>query len=405
VNSNPETATRTEEPSVALAPPPSTEERPAASPFRQTLLGFWYLVGLSFRRQARARQMVWIALGLLAFTAIVIGINTVAGRWNMGHWRWWWQAQSPAAISGPNHPPWHPALQPEYLGLLAVAPDAGFPGAIPWGFVRMGSDEELMRSQFPGFVGLRPRLIALTYEDTAQGMERLPSVPAWPPEAAAIQAAVTGASRAVLDRSDFLVFSNWIVFSVFLSFLLPIWSISFATEALGGDRESRSLIWILARPIPRPAVYLAKYLALLPWSIGLNLGGFGVLCLAAGDAGATAFRFYWPAVLLATLAFSSLFHLMGATFRRPAIVAIVYSFFLEIVLGNMPGTLKRVSIGFYARCMMFEQMERLNVTPVRPTVYMPVDGTTARWVLVGLTVVLLIVGMVFFARSEYGEEA
>lgn len=401
---NPETEMRPEEPGVALVPPPR-DEPPAPSAFRQSLLGFCYLVRLSFQRQARARQMVWIALGLLAFTAIVIGLNTVAGRWNMGHWRWWWLAPSPFAVSGSEHAPWQPTLQPEHLGLLGVAPDAGFPGALPWGFLRLSSGDTWARNQLYTLGSLRPRYVVLTYEETAQGLERMPGVTGWSPEAIALQSAVAGASRALLDRSGFLVFSNWIVFSVFLSFLLPIWSISFATEALGGDREARSLIWILARPIPRAAVYLAKYLALLPWSIGLNLGGFGLLCLAAGSAGTQAFRLYWPAVLLGTLAFTSLFHLMGAAVRRPAIVAIVYSFFLEIILGNMPGYLKRVSIGFYTRCVMFEQIEQLGVAPVRPTVYLPVDGTTARWVLIGLTVVLLVVGMVFFARSEYRDEA
>ena len=82
-------------------------------------------------------------------------------------------------------------------------------------------------------------------------------------------------------------------------------------------------------------------------------------------------------MVCATLAFAALFHLMGAAFRRPAVVAIGYSFFLEIVLGNMPGYLKRVSIGFYAHCMMLEAAERHGVQMDRPAVYQPVDGTTA----------------------------
>ena len=98
----------------------------------------------------------------------------------------------------------------------------------------------------------------------------------WPPPAGP-------ADRAVRLLSS----SRWIVYSVFLSFLLPIWSLSFATEALGGEREARSLVWLLSRPLSRPAIYLAKFVALLPWSLGLNLGGFALLCLAAGQPGLT----------------------------------------------------------------------------------------------------------------------
>lgn len=215
------------------------------------------------------------------------------------------------------------------------------------------------------------------------------------------QEAILMSFRALLDQTDFFVFSTWLVFGIFVSFLLPLWSLSFATEALGGERESHSLLWLLTRPLPRPAIYLAKFVALLPWTLTLNVGGFALLCLAAGRPGPQALRLYWPAVCCATLAFAALFHLIGAIFRRPAIIALVYSFFLETILGNMPGYLKRISISFYTRCMMYEAAQDYGVQPEKPTVFLPVDGSTAMWILTGLTVVFLLLGMVLFSRKEY----
>src|SRR5437879_491772 len=46
-----------------------------------------YLIWLSLQRQARARQMVWIALGLLVFATVLVAINTAGGRWGMDYWR------------------------------------------------------------------------------------------------------------------------------------------------------------------------------------------------------------------------------------------------------------------------------------------------------------------------------
>jgi ABC-type transport system involved in multi-copper enzyme maturation permease subunit len=212
---------------------------------------------------------------------------------------------------------------------------------------------------------------------------------------------VLAACRAVLDHSDVLVFSRSVVFSIYVSFLLPLWSLSFATEAFGGEREAGSMVWLLTRPLPRPAIYLGKFVALLPWSLGLTLGGFALICLAGGRPGLVALLLYWPAVLWAGLAFSALFFLIGSAFRWPAVVAIVYSFFLETILGNMPGYLKRVSISFYTRCMMYEVAGGYGVQPEKPSVYLPVDGTTAWLVLAGLTVVLLMIGVVHFSRREY----
>src|SRR5262249_22150209 len=117
--------------------------------------------------------------------------------------------------------------------------------------------------------------------------------------------AVGLSARTVLDNTGFFVFSTSVVFLIFTGFLLPILSLSFSTEALGGEREGRTLVWLFSRPLPRWSVYLAKFFALLPWSVGLNLGGFALLCYLAGAPGRLAFSLFWPAVLGATLAYSA----------------------------------------------------------------------------------------------------
>jgi hypothetical protein len=291
-------------------------------------------------------------------------LNTAANRWSMRHYRWTW--------INPEYRKWEekyrrreikhlpPDVVPnirqthnEATGNFALAAHA-----IPWG----------------GLSGAGPELAGAVY-------------------------------GAALAHSGLYVFSRWIVYSVFVGFLLPIWSLSFATEALGGERESRSLVWLLSRPLSRPAIYTAKFAALLPWTLGLNLGGFGLLCLAAGAPGRQAFALYWPAVALASLAFCALFHLMSAIFRRPAVVAICYTFFLETILSTMPGYMKRISVGFYTRCLMFDSAESMGLLPPeKPSIYLPVDGATAATVLLGMTAGLLVLGMIVFARSEYWED-
>ena len=101
-----------------------------------------------------------------------------------------------------------------------------------------------------------------------------------------------------------------------------------------------------------------------------------------------------PAVLWASLTFAALFLFIGAAFRRPAVVAIIYSFCLETVLGNLPGYLKRLSVSFYARCMMAERASQYGIETERSGVYLPVDGTTALVVLIGAAATLVVVGAV-----------
>jgi ABC-type transport system involved in multi-copper enzyme maturation permease subunit len=278
--------------------------------------------------------MVWIALALLAFTLVIVGLTTAAGGWSLANRR----------MQGTFGLP----LQ-EYLSRRA-----GIWVAVPY-----------------------------------------------PSPVSSLGLAIDAANGVILENSDFMVFSRGFVFLIFFSFLVPIWSLSFSTEAIGGERESNGLIWLLTRPISRPAIYLAKFLAVLPWCVALNVGGFALICLAAGRPGPEAFRLFWPSVLWATLTFSALFFLFGAFLRRPAIIGLVYSFFLEVIVGNMPGTLKRLSIGFYARCMMFDEAAERGLQPENRAIYDPVSGTTAVWVLGLSTVFLVALGMLLFRRTEY----
>jgi ABC-2 type transport system permease protein len=328
---------------VSVADSPSTIDRSTSM-----LRAWWALVWLSWRRQAKARQMVWMALGLMAIAVALVAYNTAAGRWGMHHWR---------------HPRRFGFDFVQWVEVVEASTDA----------VPQGAGGHCIQTAILGACRV---ILSPTAMDT---------------------------HGQLLAISAFQIFSWWVVFSIFLTFLLPIWSLSFATEALGGERENHSLIWLLSRPLPRPAIYLAKFVALLPWSVGLNVLGFALLCLAGGPPGRLALQLYWPGVVWATLAFSALYLLMGAYFRRPAVIAIVYSFCLEVVLANMPGYLKRMSIGFYTRCLMFDAAGGHGIQPEKPSVFLPVDGTVALAVLAGGTAVLLVAGMWVFSRTQYVE--
>src|SRR5262249_39794845 len=161
------------------------------------------------------------------FTATIVALSTASG-W-MGMHRWpWWISYTPSQAS----------------------------------IVKYG---EKGKGQLRGYqTAYRP----ITYDEAAQQMELLPRITPWPSPALPVEDAIAASCRGLLDRSGFMVFSKSFVFSVFLSFLLPIWSIAFATDAIGGEREAQSLVWLLTRPLPRSTIYLAKFIAVLPWSLG-----------------------------------------------------------------------------------------------------------------------------------------
>jgi ABC-type transport system involved in multi-copper enzyme maturation permease subunit len=325
--------------------------------------------------------MVWIALGLVLFLTIWVALITQRGVWDVRNWR-------QPRRGGINYAEWVWYYQFAPSNVLSYKRPTDEFKPPP-----RHSDKwvDLYRLWRPYKEGEKP------HSPPPPGM--LTADP--------IQLAVAGAVDAALQSEDFrlriafISFTQIIVFSIFTTFLLPLCSLSFATEALGREREQGNLLWTLTRPLPRWSIYLAKFLAVLPWCLALNVGGFYLVCRAAGPPGQLAFAHFWPAIILGTLAFAALFHLMGALFRRAPVIAILYAFFLETVMGNLPGHLKRASISFYVRCWMYDSAGDFNLRPDRPLLYSPVSGPVAWCVLVGLTVVLLAVGAWIFSRSEY----
>lgn len=202
-------------------------------------------------------------------------------------------------------------------------------------------------------------------------------------------------------NEEIVDFIERIIMGVYVSFLLPIVMVVYATAAFGEERELRTLAYLLIRPLSRPRVYLAKAIGIVPVILFWGLAGFGLICLVGGDLGQPAWQLFWPAITSACLAYSVLFLLFGATFARPAVIAIVYSFFVESMLGNMPGTIKRIAISYYTQCMIFDAGSDLGLKASSREQFLPISGEAAWQVLSVSTFLLLLLGCWIFHRKEY----
>lgn len=263
-----------------------------------------------------------------------------------------------------------------------------------------------------------------------------------------------GAINANMGRAGWNVanFARDMVLGVYLTLLLPLLCLCFGTQALGGEWEERSLVWVLTRPIPRSLVYLAKFSAALPWTLASALGGVWLAAWAAGTKsfdphwnavlanqqptagpftiplllpdllqaptfhpqrswpGLEVLGQLWPSVALGSIAYLSLFVLLGAAFRRSTVIGMAYAFLLEGLVGTMPGLLKRMSLTFYTKCLAFDLAEQrswptaegtLGILPERTNLFLPVSGDVAYYVLIGISIALLLLGCWYFSRVEY----
>ncbi|MBX3420309.1 MAG: ABC transporter permease [Pirellulaceae bacterium] len=206
----------------------------------------------------------------------------------------------------------------------------------------------------------------------------------------------------LIAQLDFM--TNTVVVRLFVSFLLPILVLTYATAAIGEEREERTLVYTLIRPLARWRIYLAKAAGIMPIVLLASLGGFSLVCLAGAEAGHIAWRDYWPAILYGCLTYTALFLLFGAALPRPVIMAVVYSFLIEALLGSMPGTIKRLAVSYYANCMIYEAAAKHGVQPEQSQ-FGNISGHSAMIVLASLTIVLLLLGAAWFQRREYRDLA
>ena len=308
------------------------------------LNAFLALVVFSFQRQRQVRQMAWVAGGLLALLTVTVAVVT----------------------HGPSG----------------------------WGL------QNRFSMRFQTEVRNIPALVDLAQMTPNTG------------EGSALTMALYAPFRAVLaddkflDEWAFLNFSRWVVFTMHLGFVMPLFTLAYGSAGLGAERESRTLIWLLTRPLPRWAIYLAKFLGGLPWCLAASGGGFVVLCLAGGSLGLRALATYWPAVIAGTVGFAALFHLLGAVFRRPAVVGLVYIFFFEMLVANLPGSLKQLSLNYYTRSLLYNEATAALtvVTQESLDVYAPASGPAAWATLLAAAVAFTVVGMVVFSRQEPQDE-
>lgn len=307
------------------------------------LTAFAALVWFAVRRQWRVRTLGGVAAGLLAVLAVTVGLTTYSPGWGLA-------------------------------------------------------------DQFS-------RRFGTTFRNAPGSLTQIQMAPAGPGHQAG-EAALVGAFRAVLDdpkfRADWpvLSFTRAVEIGLYLGFLLPLFTLAFGTAAIGAEREARTLLWLVTRPLPRWAVYLAKLLGAVPWGLLAGVGGLGVLCLAGGGVGRAVFAAGWPAAAMGSVAFTSLFVLVGAAFRRPAVVGLVYVFFFETLVASLPGSLKQLSLNYYVRSLLYNAAsdQLTTVAPAGLDVYAPADPATAWLTLAAAAVGFSLLGMWLFGRQEPRDE-
>jgi ABC-2 type transport system permease protein len=146
----------------------------------------------------------------------------------------------------------------------------------------------------------------------------------------------------------------------YLSFLLLVITLFFATAIIGDEIEDRTITYLFVRPVPRATIYLGKFLAALAMSAALILPSaaisFAVLMSADAPAEALShvgiFARDLGILALGIVAYSALFGFLGAFFKRALLIGLAFSLVWESVVTYLPGYLNRLTVMHYLQSLL-----------------------------------------------------
>ncbi|MCF6522136.1 ABC transporter permease subunit [Streptomyces sp. JJ36] len=162
----------------------------------------------------------------------------------------------------------------------------------------------------------------------------------------ALLLAVSAAVRAVVGADDTVTADLLTTFA--LSAMLPLVGVIAGTGAIGPEIDDGSIVYLLAKPLRRPTVILTKLFI----AFGVTLAFAAVPTLIAGfvlngNSQQLAVAFAVSAVV-ASLAYSALFLLLGTVSRHAVVIGLVYALVWEALVGNVVPGARTLSVQQWA---------------------------------------------------------
>jgi ABC-2 type transport system permease protein len=212
---------------------------------------------------------------------------------------------------------------------------------------------------------------------------------------------------ALLLRSPDPVVTVRIVALLHLLLLLPILAISLGSGLFYDEAEEGTLTYLWATPIPRAAVVVGKWAAVLGIGWAILLASLGATLLAApapdGPRAANLAPFgraSFQAVALAYPAYLGLFVLVGALFRHGFVAGLLY-FAYEFVIARIPAALKYASLRYYVDSLVYPVAPDKQVFMGEFDDFLPSGTATCAAVLLGTALAGLALAILLAQVKEF----
>jgi len=153
----------------------------------------------------------------------------------------------------------------------------------------------------------------------------------------------------------------------YLRFTVPVLGVFYGTSLVADEVEDKTITYLFTRPVRRGAVLLGKFFAYMACTVFVVLPSVVVVYLAIvpmrGSLGASFVDLLKDLILLAIglAAYGAVFAFIGARFKRPLLVGLIFIFGWEQVALAFPGYLKKFTVAYYLQALVPHAMPSDNV--------------------------------------------
>lgn len=164
------------------------------------------------------------------------------------------------------------------------------------------------------------------------------------------------------------------IWGLYLYFIVPVLGVFYGTALMADEVEDKTITYLFTRPVSRGAVLVGKYLAYLACTILVVLPSVMIVFFLLVPLSQIASSF--PSLVtdlgllaLGLAAYGSLFAFVGAFFKRPLIIGLVYAFGFQQVALALPGSTKQYTIAYYLNALVPHAMPSDGVTTILQSVF------------------------------------
>ena len=194
----------------------------------------------------------------------------------------------------------------------------------------------------------------------------------------------------------------------YLRFTVPVLGVFYGTSLIADEVEDKTITYLFTRPIPRGAVLVGKYLAYLACTVMVVLPSVVMVYLLIvpmrGSLGGSFLDLLKDLMLLALglAVYGALFAFVGAKFKRPLLIGLIFIFGWEQAALAFPGYLKRFTVAYYLQGLVPHAMPNDGVVSLIQGVFR--ESPTFLGSMAGMAVILavfLALGAWVVSRREY----